>query len=116
MFAAAVQAGLRPQDVKAMLTLEQGPRPMGDLAESMACDPSTITAVVDRLEELGYAERQPSERDRRVKTVVLTSAGQRAWHRISGKILEPPAGLLRLPAADQQAFLDLVRRVVAAEQ
>jgi DNA-binding MarR family transcriptional regulator len=116
MFAAAAEAGLRPQDAKAMMTLEQGPRPMGDLADSMACDPSTITAVVDRLEELGYAARQPSERDRRVKTVALTPAGQRAWQRIIGKMFEPPAGLLRLPAPDQQAFLELVRRVVAAEQ
>jgi DNA-binding MarR family transcriptional regulator len=116
MFAAAVAAGLRPMDVKAMLTLEEGPRPMGDLAESMACDPSTITALVDRLEQLDYAERRPSERDRRVKTVALTPSGAKTWQRISGKLYEPPAGLLRLPEADQQDFLDLVQRALAAEE
>lgn len=116
MFAAAIQAGLRPQDVKAMFTLEKGPRPMGDLADSMACDPSTITGVVDRLEELGYAERQPGERDRRVKTVALTSAGQDAFQRIMGRMYEPPAGLLKLPATDQRRFLDIVRRALAAEE
>jgi DNA-binding MarR family transcriptional regulator len=110
MFAAAVAAGLRMPDIKAMLTLEAGPRTMGDLADALSCDPSTITAVVDRLEDLGYAARQPSETDRRVKTVAQTALGQKVWGEISGKLYEPPAGLLKLPRADQQRFLDLVKR------
>ena len=35
------------------------PRPLGELADLLACDASNVTALADRLESKGLAERQP---------------------------------------------------------
>src|SRR5919198_68908 len=69
--------GLTPAHVKALLMIDAGEgRPMGAVAGEVGCDASTMTWLVDRLEERGLAERQPDTRDRRVRTVVLTPLGQ----------------------------------------
>src|SRR5215510_4076311 len=53
------------------------PIPMGRLAEALACDASNVTGLVDRLESRGLVRRHPSDEDRRVKVVELSSAGAR---------------------------------------
>ena len=52
------------------------PLPMSALAGALQCDNSNVTGIVDRLEAAGLAERRAAERDRRVKTVVLTPHGE----------------------------------------
>src|SRR4051794_8821930 len=49
------------------------PLPMGRLAETLSCDASNVTGLVDRLESRGLIERRPSQDDRRVKVLQLTS-------------------------------------------
>src|SRR6266478_3342593 len=53
------------------------PIPMGQLAETLACDASNVTGLVDRLESRGLVRRHPSTEDRRVKVFELTPAGSR---------------------------------------
>src|SRR5213082_3864502 len=53
------------------------PLPMSRLAETLSCDPSNVTGLVDRLESRGLVRRQPSAQDRRVKVLDLTPAGSR---------------------------------------
>src|SRR3954468_22271165 len=53
------------------------PIPMGQLAETLACDASNVTGLVDRLESRGLVRRRASEADRRVKVLVLTPTGER---------------------------------------
>ena len=53
------------------------PIPMGQLAETLACDASNVTGLVDRLESRGLVRRRPSDEDRRVKVLVLTPTGCR---------------------------------------
>src|SRR5260370_42689665 len=48
------------------------PLPMGRLAETLACDASNVTGLVDRLESRGLVRRRPSAGDRRVKGLILT--------------------------------------------
>src|SRR5438445_5055757 len=68
--------GLTPGHMKLMMQLEPGEgRPMGSLAQAFQCDASTMTWLVDRLEERGLVERKMLLTDRRVKTVALTSLG-----------------------------------------
>ena len=69
---------------------------MGGLAQGMACDASTMTWLVDRLEERGRVERRPHPNDRRVKTVVLTPAGIQTKARVHEILYEPPPALLAL--------------------
>src|SRR5438045_9674012 len=54
------------------------PVPMGRLAETLSCDASNVTGLVDRLEARGLVRRRPAGHDRRVKGIELTSAGTRA--------------------------------------
>src|SRR5215813_7478669 len=53
------------------------PLPMGRLAETLSCDASNVTGLVDRLEARGLVQRRPSADDRRVKVLQLTPAGSR---------------------------------------
>jgi DNA-binding MarR family transcriptional regulator len=59
---------------------------MRALAARVQYDPSNLTSVIDRLEELGAVERRPDPRDRRMKGIVLTGTGLRLrtafWQRL----------------------------------
>src|SRR6266536_2728003 len=68
--------GLTPGHMKLLMKLEEGEgRAMGSLAQSFHCDASTMTWLVDRLEERGLVERRSLPSDRRVKAVALTQRG-----------------------------------------
>jgi DNA-binding MarR family transcriptional regulator len=49
---------------------------VGELADRLAVDDTTATRLVDRLEELGVAERRREPGDRRATVVALTPAGE----------------------------------------
>jgi DNA-binding MarR family transcriptional regulator len=57
---------------------EQGPTRQHVLAADLGLSPHTITDLVDSLERLGLAERQPDPTDRRAKLVAITEAGEAA--------------------------------------
>ena len=101
--------GLTPNDSRALhaLNAEAG-LPMRSLAEAWACDPSNATWIVDRLEALGLAERQPSPADRRVKLVRLTAKGQRTKAELLEEFYQPPDELAGLDCAD----LDALERIL----
>ena len=93
------QLGLTPGHMKALLMLEPGePRPMGSLAQQFACDASTITWLVDRLEERGLVERGGLASDRRVKTVALTDLGVETKAELERRLYEPPPELCTVDA------------------
>jgi DNA-binding MarR family transcriptional regulator len=110
--AIATEVGLTPAQTHALLSLADGPVKMRSLADCLVCDASSVTAIVDRLEALGLAERTASLHDRRVKEIVLTGAGRRTVEALHGALFDPPAALRRLSEADQQHFA----RIVAALQ
>ena len=66
------------------------PLPMSALAGALQCDNSNVTGIVDRLEAAGLAERRPAERDRRVKTVVLTPHGEAVRDEVRRRAGTPP--------------------------
>ena len=53
------------------------PVSMGRLAETLGCDASNVTGLIDRLEARGLVERRAAAGDRRVKALHLTPAGSR---------------------------------------
>ena len=57
------------------LHLIDGPLAMKELGQRMHCDPSFVTSIADMLEKRGLAVRESDPADRRVKRLVLTSAG-----------------------------------------
>jgi DNA-binding MarR family transcriptional regulator len=108
------ELGISPQQAMALGTLEPDkPLSMSALAESLHCDNSNITGIVDRLEAAGLAERRPHERDRRVKAVVLTEEGQRMRVEIERRAGEPPPRLRSLSEEDAIALRDILARALA---
>lgn len=106
------EMGLTPGHMKALLMLEPDePRAMGALATSFACDASTMTWLVDRLEERELVERIPHPTDRRVKTVALTARGIEVKALLEARLYEPPEGLLELDRATLDELHDLLARL-----
>lgn len=102
---------LAPQQMIALRALDE-PRPMSALAGLLACDSSNVTGIVDRLEARGLVERQASPTDRRVKLIVLTDEGSRLREIVAGRMTTPPPPIAGLPAKDQRALRDLLRRAL----
>jgi DNA-binding MarR family transcriptional regulator len=108
------ELGLSMQQSMALTNLEPGvPMPMGALAELMHCDNSNVTGIVDRLEAAELAERRPSERDRRVKAIVLTPKGERLRTEVMRRAGEPPPRLAALPPEDVAALREILARALA---
>src|SRR5579864_3967016 len=67
---------LSPAQCHVLHLIEPGrPLPMGRLAETLSCDASNVTGLVDRMEARGLVQRRASANDRRVKALQLTPAG-----------------------------------------
>jgi DNA-binding MarR family transcriptional regulator len=88
------------------------PLPMGRLAETLACDASNVTGLVDRLESRGLVRRHPSAGDRRVKVLVLTPTGSRLRALLLDRMTAPPAILERLSLREQRALVRILRRLL----
>lgn len=71
------QQSLTTSQASALVALEE-PMTMRSLAERTRCDPSSITYIVDKLQEGGLVERTPHPTDRRSKVIVATTEGARA--------------------------------------
>src|SRR3989442_1904520 len=89
--------GPTPGHMKLLMHLEEGDgRAMGSLALSFQCDASTMTWLVDRLEERGLVERRKLPSDRRVKAVALTPQGAVTKAELMDRMFQPPDELLAL--------------------
>src|SRR5258708_2710829 len=109
--ALAAEHSLSTVQAKVLLQLDPvQPVTMRALADRIQYDPSNLTGVIDRLEELGAVRRQPDPTDRRVRGLLLTAAAARMpdpfWHQLPN---DPgPPGPLRasplhqLPPPPQQ--------------
>lgn len=76
---AAAHLGLSVSESQAVsYLLARGPVGQTDLANALGFNTSSTTALIDRLERRGIAERRPHAHDRRRSNVQLSEAGFRA--------------------------------------
>ena len=109
----AAELQLSPAQCHVLHLIEPGrPIPMGQLAETLACDASNVTGLVDRLESRGLVRRHPSAEDRRVKVLELTPTGARLRTELLDRMTTPPATLKRLSAAEQRSLVRILSRLV----
>jgi DNA-binding MarR family transcriptional regulator len=109
----AAELELSPAQCHVLHLIEPGrPVPMGQLAETLACDASNVTGLVDRLESRGLIRRQPSAADRRVKVLDLTARGTRLRTLLVDRMTTPPTTLTRLSARDQQTLVRILARLL----
>jgi DNA-binding MarR family transcriptional regulator len=102
----------KPQAGALMRLDPDRPVPMSRLAGALMCDASNVTGLVDRLADRGLVERRDAPHDRRVRILALTPEGARVRAQVLQGLSQPPPGLAALPAADQRALRDLLRRAV----
>ncbi|MFE4758827.1 MarR family winged helix-turn-helix transcriptional regulator [Streptomyces mirabilis] len=84
------ETGLYPgQELLMMQLWEHGEQRQADLIKTLGLDPSTITKMLQRLEQSGFVTRKPSHQDRRAVIVSTTRAGyalrdrvQQAWREL----------------------------------
>ena len=109
----AAELELSPAQCHVLHLIEPGrPIPMGQLAETLACDASNVTGLVDRLESRGLVRRRPSAEDRRVKVLDLTPAGSRLRTLLLDRMTTPPATLRRLSVREQRALVRILTQLV----
>lgn len=73
---------IAPAHGSVFYALQTGPLPMQALAQLIERDNSTVTALADKLEKLGYVERNVSVHDTRSNILRLTEKGRKAAPRI----------------------------------
>jgi DNA-binding MarR family transcriptional regulator len=109
----AAEFDLSPAQCHVLHLIEPGrPVPMGRLADTLACDASNVTGLVDRLESRGLVRRQPSSADRRLKVLELTPAGVRLREVVLKRMTKPPESLTRLSAAEQRTLVKILRHLL----
>jgi DNA-binding MarR family transcriptional regulator len=91
----------------------EDPVPMGRLAETLSCDASNVTGLVDRLETRGLVQRRPSSYDRRVRVIALTRAGARTRAELQDQIAGGACALRKLSPADRRTLVRLLETLLA---
>jgi DNA-binding MarR family transcriptional regulator len=113
--ASLAHRGLTPNDSRALFSLDpRTGRSMRSLADEWQCDPSNATFIVDRLEELGLASRQPLLNDKRVKLVMLTRKGDNTRTELLEEFHQPPAEFDGLDRSDLEALERIVGKLTSA--
>lgn len=88
---------------------------MGELARQMGTSSGNMTAMIDRLVRAGLVERTRSEKDRRVVTVRLSTAGMELADRARRSTTAGMRRIMRrIPDDKKQAFFDTLSAVVEA--
>jgi DNA-binding MarR family transcriptional regulator len=117
----SVEAALEPHQlqmrhVAVMLVLDSTDHPLSqqELSKVLTLDPARMVAIVDHLEQAGYAGRRRNLDDRRRYTVTLTARGRKALGRAMEVVDEAEARFMEpLSAGERRQLDDLARRLMA---
>jgi DNA-binding MarR family transcriptional regulator len=93
------------------LHLIDGPLAMKELGQRMHCDPSFVTNIADMLEKRGLAVRESDPADRRVKRLVLTSAGLDMKQQMEQAMLDRSPWRQALTTEERATLISLVHKM-----
>jgi DNA-binding MarR family transcriptional regulator len=86
-----------------------------ELGRRLRLAKSTVSRLVDRMDERGWVTRQPGHADGRLRTVALTARGRRMAGQVSDARLARLTRLLdRIPAGERAAVLAALDTLVEA--
>ena len=104
---------LSPIQCHVLHLIEPGrPLPMSRLADTLSCDASNVTGLVDRLESRGLVRRRSSPQDRRVKVLQLTTTGARLRTQLLRQMTGGSLPLSRLSLDQQRTLVKLLEALV----
>src|SRR5262245_13172622 len=113
---ASTDIELSPVQCHVLHLIEPGrPLPMRSLADTLRCDASNVTGLVDRLESRGLIRREASATDRRVKVLQLTPAGARLRAQLLRRMTGRSVPLSRLTLQQQRALVAILEALVDDE-
>lgn len=88
------------------------PAPVGELLRVFGHKASTMTSILDRLEEAGLVERVPNPEDRRSVHVGLTPEGAALARRLRRRIEDLESDIARrTTAADRKGFENVMKAI-----
>jgi DNA-binding MarR family transcriptional regulator len=104
---------LSPVQCHVLHLIEPGrPVPMSRLADTLSCDASNVTGLIDRLESRGLVRRQPSTEDRRVRVLHLTPTGARLRAQLLRRMAGRSHPLSRLSLDQQRTLVKILEALV----
>jgi DNA-binding MarR family transcriptional regulator len=108
---------LSPSQAQLLWLIEpERPVPMNELANTLYCDASNVTGLVDKLEARQLIERRADPNDRRVKMIAVTPAGAEFRARVLERAAEPPQSFASLSSREQRVLRDLLRKLAHGMQ
>ena len=115
--AAAARLGVNRTDLRCLeILLGRESTTPSQLATELGLTTGSVTAMLDRLERLGYLTRAPGSGDRRKTQVRITDAAARLAWEIYGPIAEEGAAeVATYTAAELATILDYLRRSQALQ-
>jgi DNA-binding MarR family transcriptional regulator len=100
-------AGLTPSQLSTLSSVgKTGPVRLGDLAAAERIAPSTLTRLVNVLEDRGYLVRKPAPEDARAYLVTLTDSGSEVLGRIREEATSMLTDILKTLTPEQLAALE----------
>ncbi len=87
---------------------------MREVAASLRCDPSTVTFLADRLQELNLVERVVNPANRRSNTLVLTPKGVQVRRRLV-EAMSTRSPIARLSADEQRQLHHLLSKAMKTD-
>ena len=86
-----------------------GTLPMGKMGERLMIHPTSVTNIINRLEDDGLVQRIAHPEDRRTRLARITEAGRELAAKASVAVDDVRFGVGSLDAAKQEAIIDLIR-------
>ncbi len=117
-----VDEALRPYDLtfaryEALVLLlfsSRGSLPLGKMGERLMVHPTSVTNIVDRLEEQGLVARVPHPTDRRTTLCEITEAGRARVKEATDAVVEVSIGVTGLTDREQATLTRLLAKLRAA--
>jgi DNA-binding MarR family transcriptional regulator len=116
---AAVDGALRPygltfaryEGLVLLLFSRQGILPLGKMGQRLMIHPTSVTNIIDRLEDQGLVRRVPHPTDGRTTLAELTDDGRRLARQATKAVNEAAFGLDMLSKQDLQQLIRIIRKL-----
>lgn len=116
---AAVDGALRPfgltfaryEGLVLLLYSRRGVLPLGKMGQRLMIHPTSVTNIIDRLEQQGLVRRLPHPTDGRTTLAELTDDGRRLAKRATLAVNDVAFGLGSLSTGDLQQLMRIIRKL-----
>jgi DNA-binding MarR family transcriptional regulator len=88
-----------------------GSLPLGKMGERLQVHPTSVTSIVDRLQQAGHVVRRPHPQDGRAVLAEITAQGRAVVEAATTDLVDARFALADVPTDDLRSISDLLRPV-----